>query len=474
MNPKLDSSLQFKLKCIHFLSNFLIHRRFDIILIMFVLIFCLFISGNLFVSIRPISAYTYTAIWWLGYTPDAKPDESPGVVQLYYTYPDSVYTGQKFNVGITIKYVKDNRALVDWIVLSKVSVGIKDYNTLADFFSQKVSNDDFENYPSDLQTENDSSSHLVYPGQQYSFNFNFTAPAIPGKYVIFPTWNAFYGPGTIAANNFVFDTKQYYNQTDRDVGTLYPEDVPPILVKSLNQKQYSSTIGNLDVYFESPYSDLLTINSTLKDLETNLKYTKLTSAEDGYTYFDVPLNKTYLLTVPKILNIVPNKIQALFVNWSDGQAKKESILQTDKPNTISRVIHLDHDMEFVPIYKTQYFLKVSSDNNINLKNNNGTGWYDSGTEAQFSANTFGTFFSLYSFDHWNGTIPKGANTESSSVTTMNGPKEVTAIWRFDYGYLGVYLGLATGIGTVIGKVHSKHGTIKKIAKVFKNKKKNKT
>ena len=40
-------------------------------------------------------------------------------------------------------------------------------------------------------------------------------------------------------------------------------------------------------------------------------------------------------------------------------------------------------LEVVPIYKTQYYLSVKS-NSLDIANNeNGTGWYNRGDEAQF-------------------------------------------------------------------------------------------
>ena len=38
---------------------------------------------------------------------------------------------------------------------------------------------------------------------------------------------------------------------------------------------------------------------------------------------------------------------------------------------------------------------------------------------------------------------------------MNGPKAVTAVWKFDYGYLGAYLGIITGGVTIFGVVNSR-------------------
>jgi hypothetical protein len=167
--------------------------------------------------------------------------------------------------------------------------------------------------------------------------------------------------------------------------------------------------------------------------------------------------------VPKILDIVENKIRAIFVNWTDGQASPSEI-NTDA-STITRTVDLEHDVEFVPLYKTQYYLKVKSQNGVNGYENNGTGWYDSGVEAQFAANTFSSLFSLYSFDHWNGTISKDDNTGSSGVITMNGPKELTAIWKFDFGHLGVYFGIVSGSMAILGKVYSRHHSLRNFFRV---------
>jgi hypothetical protein len=38
---------------------------------------------------------------------------------------------------------------------------------------------------------------------------------------------------------------------------------------------------------------------------------------------------------------------------------------------------------------------------------------------------------------------------------MNGPKEITAVWKFDYGYLGAYPGIITGGITIFGAVNSR-------------------
>jgi hypothetical protein len=38
---------------------------------------------------------------------------------------------------------------------------------------------------------------------------------------------------------------------------------------------------------------------------------------------------------------------------------------------------------------------------------------------------------------------------------MNGPKEILAIWKFDFGYLGAILGTGTAALTIFGTIHAK-------------------
>jgi hypothetical protein len=170
----------------------------------------------------------------------------------------------------------------------------------------------------------------------------------------------------------------------------------------------------------------------------------------------MPFNSTYAITVPGIIEIVPGKIRAVFVNWTDGQSFGS--LNYDSTRHITRVADMHHDLELVPIYKTQYYLAVRSNDIKSTNSDNGTGWYDSGDSAQFSIQTLGAFLTLHSFDHWNGTIPDGQGSATSGSIGMDGPKEITAIWKFDFGYLGLMLGIVTASITVFGTIRSKRHT----------------
>jgi hypothetical protein len=417
---------------------------------------CLVGLISLEIIVDDVFAYTFHTIWWLGYSPIATPDQSPGVLQIYYTYPDRVFVGQEFSVGVTLEYIKDDRALLDWLVFSRVSIGLKNYSSLSDYFSDpsrpRDGSQNIDDYPDDLVNISDNTSRLVSPGERYSYSFNITAPQIPGKYVIFPRWNAFYGPGTTVTNSFNWDLDSYYNQTDREFGVMTPDEIPPIEVLEKNQENNSEN-ARLEVFINSPYSDIKPVEVIISNNEdARLAYSNFTNSS-GYAFFDLPVNSTNTITVPKIIDIIPNEIRAVFVNWTDGYASRFHTNDTTK--NITRVVDLQHDVDLVPMYKTQYYLSVESENGINSFDNNGTGWYDAGDPAQFAANTFRSVTSLYSFDHWNGTISSGESTGSSGVLTMDGPKAITAVWKFDYGYLGAYIGIITGGMTIFGAIHSR-------------------
>jgi hypothetical protein len=186
-----------------------------------------------------VMAYTYFTQWWLGYFENAGPGDSAGVLNIYYTYPNSVFVGQNFSVGITLQYVNDQRAVLDWIVFSGVSVGLKDILELGD---PSV-------FPDDISSSIvDNRSRLVTPGQQYSYSLTLAAPQSPGKYVIFPRWNAFYGPGTTVDNNFDWKMEYYYNQSEfREFGVVEPEDELPSIDVIERKGQNTTYYPNLSL-----------------------------------------------------------------------------------------------------------------------------------------------------------------------------------------------------------------------------------
>ena len=104
-------------------------------------------------------------------------------------------------------------------------------------------------------------------------------------------------------------------------------------------------------------------------------------------------------------------------------------------------------------YKTQYFLDVNS--TLGARSDpEGSGWYDGGTEAKYSVDPSAGFWTLQSFDRWVGDV-SGTNTSPSGSISMDGPKKITALWKFDFGYLGAILGAGTAALTIFGTVHAR-------------------
>ena len=85
--------------------------------------------------------------------------------------------------------------------------------------------------------------------------------------------------------------------------------------------------------------------------------------------------------------------------------------------------------------KTQYYLSVTS----TYSNTQGSGWYDSGSEASFSVSptTVSSGFLTYNVFHsWSGDY---TGTASSGTITMNSPKETVALWTTDSSQLYLLL-----------------------------------
>ena len=384
----------------------------------------IFIIGILFIIFLLIQqntyAFTYKTIWWLGYLPNSPPEQAPANLRLYFTYPDRVYAGQKFGFGMTIEYIKDKNAKLNWILFSNVSVGIRDYASA---------------HSSDIKRYTDyNDSTLIKPGEFYSKSFTFTAPKSPGKYLLFPAWNAFYGPGTTAAINFQWDMDAYYDRPDRDEGNISPDTYHSISVVDRNSLTNKKESSALSVKVDPPFGNIKPFDVRI----SNKTYT----ATNGGISIELPVNSNYSVRIPRIIDIVPGNIRAVFVNWSDGQG------------SIVRNSTLYHDEELYAIYETQYHLKVRS--MIGGDNTKGTGWYYSDSEAPFSVNPFAGFPILHSFDHWIGDLSGEHSSSTSGSLSMDGPKEIIATWKFDFTYLAAIIGCVSAALSILGKFHPKN------------------
>ena len=157
----------------------------------------------------------------------------------------------------------------------------------------------------------------------------------------------------------------------------------------------------------------------------------------------------HTVSISPVVNIVPNKIRAVFWRWSDGQGSYNRTVNVASNTT----------MDLFSLYKTQYYLSVRSA--LTGTNTTGAGWYDAGTDAPFAVNQGPNFFLLQSFDHWNWDARPGTSamtTATAGSLAMDGPTKITAQWKFDYTYLAIVVGLITGFSailTLLWKLHLK-------------------
>ncbi len=371
-------------------------------------------------------AWTYDTIWWLGHSPTATEEQSSGYIHIYYTYPTTVQAGEEFDIGITLQYIKNEAVVTNWLLFTNVSVALRNYN-----FSDGQ----------DLDISVDNQSDLVRPGEFYSNSFSLKAPESPGKYLVFPHWVAWFGPGTTVLENFDWDMESYYNQTQREFGIVYPEDMPEVDVLEQNDNENTRNLG---IELDEPYNQ---IKPPIVTISNKTSKTNLTLTEDGLSK-SLPFGSSYDVIIPSIIEMQPGEIRAVFSGWSDG-GEYLKIKGTNETNdTITRAILMNGSKELFALYRTQYRMDVTSHDNIG--NPNGTGWYDSGAQAHYSVNPLGGFFIFplpRSFDRWIGDISSETDDIASGHLDMDGPKELQALWKMDYTFLGIWLG---GVGSLAG------------------------
>ena len=156
---------------------------------------------------------------------------------------------------------------------------------------------------------------------------------------------------------------------------------------------------------------------------------------------EIPLAPgNHTATIPDTKDIVKDKIRAVFWRWSDGNTSHNR----------SIAVASNTDMDLFALYKYQYYLSVTSSSLVDTYPN-GTGWKDAGSEAHYSLNPLFGFFVLQSFDHWLGDMGTSDQNVVDSTLAMDGPKDINAQWKFDYGYLAILIGLITGVGAILSK-----------------------
>ncbi|MEM2905328.1 MAG: hypothetical protein QW057_06565 [Candidatus Bathyarchaeia archaeon] len=157
---------------------------------------------------------------------------------------------------------------------------------------------------------------------------------------------------------------------------------------------------------------------------------------DGFTYAPGELPARYravreqnvTFSIPEASVVQPGA-RFNFTQWSDGS------------NETARSLFVRGEMNLTAEFTTEYYLSVSSPFGVV----SGEGWYRGGANATFSVSAVqdygnGTreFFAGWSGDY-NGTEPEG-------VLVMDGPRNVTALWKTQH-----LLSLNAGGGIVLGE-----------------------
>lgn len=129
---------------------------------------------------------------------------------------------------------------------------------------------------------------------------------------------------------------------------------------------------------------------------------------------------SHTISLPALI-LVGNSMRFRFETWSDGL--------TDP----TRILDLEADTSLTANYVTQYQLTLTSAQG----NVTGSGWYDLGSVATFSAPPSSP---LWTFQGWY----EGDRQVTSSINgsiTMNAPHSLTARWAVDYTILGSIVGV---------------------------------
>jgi hypothetical protein len=177
-------------------------------------------------------------------------------------------------------------------------------------------------------------------------------------------------------------------------------------------------------------------------------YLQYQTGPSGQLLLNVTGLQWHIISVPAIILLAPGK-RAVFLHWQDGS------------NLTSRDEYMDQDKTLIATYTIQFLLTVD--------NNRGSGWYDNGTLAQITADRGNQLKGLVAligfepvFTGWTGDVK---STNSTLLIQMNGPVEITAVWKAEFRpsplKLVVMVALAILAATILyeaGRMayHSKH------------------
>lgn len=378
-----------------------------------------------------VHSYTYNDIWWIG---GNDPNNAAGHLRMVYTYPPEVSTGSNFDVGITLEYLKDADQTSDWISFPLIIPVLKEINTNATYYFDI----DTGNAASSLdEVETDSVSlDIVKQGEQFSKRAILTAPEANGTYMYGIIFDSYFGPGS-GTDFHRWDVRDHYNATWRDRGIIYPDtDSPPIKITDARTVQNVTPLIRIEL--QEPYGRFSSSDIIVRSIANSISI-QSSNETDKYVEFPVKSGSPYLLEVPEVMEMAENETRAIFLRWSDG-------ITSNSRNVTVRDTQFS---EYYAIYRPQYYLEVISD----IGETQGSGWYDSQDQAQFSVNSLAGIWNLKIFDHWIGDISGESDIDiPSGFINMDGPKILEAVWVHDLTYLGIFSGIVviamTSVGTI--------------------------
>ncbi len=343
-----------------------------------------------------VSAATYDHIWSITQRGDPQ-NRHFAELRVVYSHSDTIRTGRPLEVSVTIEYLRNQNAYMDWIEVFDVSVRIRASSIGANLASSST----------------DTTRLRLAAGQQYSHRFSVVSPNDPGQYVVVITWNTF-SPASTGPDGLTVGA----GQIDWDTGKDDPQRIPKLTVQR-------KTEGTLVVQLQNVKE------ATVKIDAQSLK------AENGVVRANFPIDSSHTIEVPKQIEIGAGT-RAIFDKWSDG----------DTSNT--KRVTLTDDMELVAVYKLQYLLTINSDQG----NAQGGGWYDADKQANYSVTSPTGFLIVYTFDHWEG---DASHSSASGSIVMNSPKTIVARWRADYTQILIVVGFVgvVGIGGAIAASRSR-------------------
>lgn len=161
-----------------------------------------------------------------------------------------------------------------------------------------------------------------------------------------------------------------------------------------------------------------------------------------------PPQRTHAISVPDTVDIGPGT-RLKFERWLDGNTSPD------------RSVFLTDDLTIEAVYLTQYYVEVQG---VHL-NATGTGWYTTGTSAQFSIPSesaemeglLGQLGGVWRFRGWSigGSMVSGNRTASVMVDK---PLTIVAEWSADYLYPAAFTVVAiVGVAFSIGIIYNIRG-----------------